>query len=224
VTPNPPPPVPAPPARLRDRVLASAASAPARPRSSALRAPLFVVGAAIFAVAIVRGVGNGYGGAARDPWFAFVLPGICAAVLTTAAVVRKGGMFGPPFEQLLLSVLVGPVALLLLAIAASAPSSQVTLPDAPSDGHVGLGLACASLIAFLALAPPRDPMQAGLNGAALGAAAGAWVSLACSLTCTSLELPHVLLRHLLWVPGLSVLGAIAGHLLDRVRFGWRGGS
>jgi hypothetical protein len=224
VTANSRPPAPAPPARLRDRVLASAAGVTARPRSGALRGFLFVAGAAIFAGAIGRGVSHGGGGAARDPWFAFVLPGVCAAILTTAAVVRKRGMFGPPLEQLLLSVIVGPVALLLLAVAASAPSSQVTPSDAPSDGHVGLGLACASLIAFLALAPPRDPMQAGLNGAALGAAAGAWVSLACNLTCTSLELPHVLLRHLLWVPGLSVVGAIAGHLLDRVRFGARRGS
>ncbi len=218
-----PPPAPAPPARLRDRVLAGAASAPARPHSAVMRRAVFVVGAAIFVAAIERGVSHGAGGAARDPWFAFVFPAVCAAILTTAAVVRRSGMFGPPLEQLLLSLVVGPVALLLLAVAANAPSSQIAPSNAPSDGHVGLGLACASLIAFWALAPPRDPMLAGLNGAALGAAAGAWVSLACCLPCTSLELPHVLLRHLLWVPGLSVMGAIAGHLIDRVRFGsWRG--
>jgi hypothetical protein len=223
VTTNPPPPVAAPPVGLRNRVLAAAANAPARPRSDALRVPLFVVGAAIFAGGVGQGVSQGCGGAGRNPWFAFLLPAVCAAILTTAAIVRRRGMFGPPLEQLVLSVIAGPVALVLLAIAANAPSGQIAPSLTPPGTHAGLGLACASSISLMALAPPHDPMQAGWNGASLGAAAGAWVSLACSLTCTSLELPHVLLRHLLWVPALAVVGALAGHFDDRGRFGSRRG-
>jgi hypothetical protein len=205
---------------LRVRVLQGVGGAKTSPDRSATRlrrSLVFVIGFVAFLFWLLHAARFDRSAAARDLWLAFLLPAGCAALVSSAAVVRRRGMFGPPLGQLVACVLAGPTVLGLLALLASRARPVMPESWAPpsTDPHVSLGLACLSLLSLLAAFPPGDPVRAGWNGAAVGATAGAWLSVSSSVTCPSLDALHVLLHHVIWMPALTALGALAGLFYQR---------
>jgi hypothetical protein len=205
---------------LRNRVLQGvrvAKTSRDRPTTRLHRSVVFAIGFVAFVFWLLHAARFDRSAAARDLWLAFLLPSGCASLITSAAVVRRRGMFGPPLGQLVASVLAGPTVLGVLAFLASRASRAMPDGWAPpsTDPHVSIALACLSLLSLLAVLPPGDPVRAGWNGAAVGATAGAWLSVSSSLTCPSLDASHVLLHHVIWVPALTALGALAALLYQR---------
>jgi hypothetical protein len=207
---RPPPPPPA----LRERVLLAAAYSPSRARAPRAGAALAGLGAATVAAWAVRPLFAGGG----LPLPALALTAGGAALVTAAALARRRGMFGPPLGQLLLAVLGGPLPFAATALAARAVPLWRASPSAAAPGtHPPAAVALASLVALLALAPPRDPVNPAWNGAAVGAAAGAWLAFGCGLGCPSGELAHLASRHVAFVPALAAAGALLGRLNARRR-------
>ena len=208
----------APPADLRARVLQSAGASPSRPRRLGVRAVAIGLGAAVCAIELVRAAAEGHGAAAAVPLFVFVIPALTAVALSGVAVAGRRGMFGPPLGRVILALVAAPLALVASAFAAVRIAGPIVATgggDAPV-AHAGLGFAGIALFTLLALAPPRDPSLPAWSGALVGAAAGAWLSVSCGLTCPVLAMAHVLSWHLAWIPGLALVGAGLGWAYGRL--------
>ena len=215
-----------PPARLRARVLVDAGLVrPSLLERSAwkIRCAAFGVGLSLFGLWFVRGATAGDGGAIHDPWIAFLVPAALAAMMTWGALRHGKGNFGPAVVQLAGACFLGPIALALVALASHldpmSKAGMVAAASMVSEPHATIGGALGLLLVLLALAPPADPTRAMWKGAALGAAAGAWVSVSCGFTCPILESSHVIALHVVYVPLLAAAGAALAYGYDRLLFG-----
>lgn len=147
-------------------------------------------------------------------------PGVSLAVVASAAfalALLATTLVLAPWRRPR-SILRGTVlAVPLLLLAAGLTASSVA-PDARPMGWP-LHSMCLSLFAVLGgllLAigllgiRPLDPIAPTTTGAALGAAVGAWVTLAVSLQCPSAESTHVLVGHVTPVLAVAAVGAALG--------------
>lgn len=200
-----------PPPHLRERVLADALrrddlrawELPVRP----LLAVLGTACVARWSIALVQEIGAG--GLAHDRSLAWIA--VVTATATTALVATgRRGMLGPPLARLVLAVLAGLLVLtvapfLVHQLAPHGHASSIHEPHGDGAAYAG-----AALLA-LAAAPRGEPLPPGVRGGALGAAAGLWISAACSLTCTVTDPWHVVVHHVAFVPVLALAVGLVEH-------------
>lgn len=202
-----------PPPHLRARVLADvvrrdevvAWEPPLRPVLAVLGLACLTRWAIVFLQEISAG------GLAHDgplSWIALV-----TATATTALVATgRRGMLGPPLARLVAAA-AGGLAILVVSpfvmasltagtVAASGSSSTIRTPH--GDAFVYLGVALLAVAA----AWRNDPIPAGARGAALGAAAGLWLSAVCTIACSVTDPWHVVVHHVAFVPALALVVAV----------------
>jgi hypothetical protein len=214
-----------PSAELRARVLAAARAEAAPVRSEGARHR--AIGVAIgFALAVFVSVALG-GPALSDRQArhtallgaAWMLVAIAA---TWIGVSRGRSMLGrPPAWRLLVATLT-PAALLGSALAAGLSWPSTLSDDSNLTNHV----ICMALTPLFAFGPlvgfafarrASDPIAPELSGAAIGAAAGAWGSLAIELHCSHTSLFHVAVGHVLPVVAMTLAGAAVGSRIVALR-------
>jgi hypothetical protein len=152
----------------------------------------------------------------RSPWLVLATAGGALGVAVAAlwlALGRGRSMLGRPWSWLLYGIIFIPVALLAWKIGCS-----MAFGDAMVRWPERLGLRCLALSTLVGLGPlsaflaiRRNAfVHAGLNGAALGVAAGACAWVAVDLWCPVAYVPHLLLGHVLPLVVLGGLGALVG--------------
>jgi hypothetical protein len=144
-----------------------------------------------------------------------------ALASTWLAIGRGGSMLGRSRPWLLAGAGLTPLLLTALWFAVAMPMRETSGPH----GLVGdakcfiasLALSIGPLVAFLVARREGDPVNPGLTGAALGAAAGAWGALLIDLHCETIDPSHVVLAHVLPVAALAVIGALAAKRVLAIR-------
>jgi hypothetical protein len=216
---------PDPSAELRARVLAQVAANPTPPRPVVERRILVLAAmAALATTALFFAMGGFVKGTRPIELVAFTAGfGLLAAlVLTRVSAGVTGSMLGRPRQVLLVACIVLAPALALVAFAAA------TFWPAPAAEHVTtrIDFVCGAItivqgaLPLVALLVPRrgsDPVHPALTGAALGMTAGTWTALMASLRCPHAAAPHCILAHVLPTLLLTLLGALLGRALLRLR-------
>jgi hypothetical protein len=144
-----------------------------------------------------------------------------ALVATWLAVGRGDSMLGRPRGWLVAAAGLTPPLLGLLWFAFALPMGEPSVPhglliDATCFG-ASLALGLGPLVAFLVIRREGDPVDPGVTGAALGAAAGAWGALLIDLHCEMTDPRHVVLGHVLPAAVLVIVGALVGKRVLAIR-------
>jgi hypothetical protein len=206
-----------PPSDLRDRILAAAArtSVPTRPQAN-VRAVVGYAFAATAMAIVFLGAGGFEHSHARPLPFTFgIAAGASAIALaaTAAAFGRGRAMLGPSPRMQLLVVLFVPLATF---------AWLVLWHDHYVAPFVRIGFRCFALTVLLASGPlfVTTMLRAGtmmravkIGGAAIGAACGAWASVAVDAWCPLTDVRHVALGHALPLVVLTAIGACLGELV-----------
>lgn len=216
-------------ADLRTRVLAAVAAEASPTRSAVNRrnswvavlgAVAGVVAFVLFAALVSHGELLRLGGETahhhleRSPWLVLATAGGALGVALAAlwlALGRGGSMLGRPWSWLLAGIILIPFGLLAWKIGCSLAFGDAMMrwPERP-------GLRCLALSTLVGLVPlsallalrRQAFVNAELNGAAMGVAAGACAWVAVDLWCPVAYVPHLLLGHLLPLLLLAGIGAL----------------
>jgi hypothetical protein len=205
---------------LRERVLAAAAAAPARPRAAVLRLRWLVLSAAALASLAIFALSGGARPTGRplELWLATSAGAIAVAGAAAALAFRRGpSMLGRPALHLVGIAVITPILLLAwkLGVSSMFPEMMRWWPDR-------VGFRCLTLAAVTGIAPiaamlylwrGTAPAHPRLTGMALGTAAGALAWTLVDFWCPVGHVHHLLLGHALPLAGFAALGAAAGGLL-----------
>lgn len=213
---------------LRQDLLAAVANQPSPTRADVItrRAAWLVLGLVlILGVALLHGIPEPT--AARPLTYLFVSAAIAlaaAALATRWVLTADASSLGRPRSSLRRLALLLPITLAFGALLANASAPETwNLPGRSWSLHgicifIYLGLGGALLLIFLFGLKPLDPIAPAVTGAALGAAVGAWTTLAVTLQCPSADPIHALATHV--APGLVLiaLGAALGRRVLTFRY------
>lgn len=151
---------------------------------------------------------------------------LTAALLATRWTLTAGGSsLGRSRSFLRRLVWLVPATLAFGALLANASAPETwALAGRDWPAHricvlIYVGLGCALLGIALFGLRPLDPIAPRLTGAALGAAVGAWTTLAVSLQCPSADPTHVLGTHV--APGLLLIALGVGFGRHALGFRYR---
>lgn len=160
----------------------------------------------------------------RSIWLVVTTAGGALGIAASAlwlALGRGGSMLGRSRRGLIYGGVLVPIGLLAWKVGCSLAfgAEMGAWPERSGLRCLALALlvALGPLLSFIALRR-HAPVQPGLNGAAMGLAAGACAWLAVDLWCPVAHVPHVLLGHFLPLVLLAAAGAWLGQALLR---GWR---
>lgn len=213
-----------PSADLRARLLEQVKQTPAPTRAEhRKRIAIIAVVGALATTSLFFAMGGFARGARPTELIAFTAgSGLLAAIVMTRVSGLGGSMLGRPRPLLLLACVVAAPVLACAALAATMIWPEHAAEDVPSHAHV----ACAAItlaqgaLPLLALLLPRresDPVHPAITGAALGMTAGAWTAMMAYLRCPHVPAAHCIMAHVLPTLLLTVVGALLGRLLLRVR-------
>jgi hypothetical protein len=131
-------------------------------------------------------------------------------------------MLGRPRPTLLLACVLAAPVLACAALAAAMIWPENAAEEVPGHAHV----ACAAMtlaqgaLPLIALLLPRqgsDPVHPAITGAALGMTAGAWTAMMAYLRCPHVPASHCIIAHVVPTLLLTIVGAVLGRVLLRVR-------
>lgn len=211
-------------AALRERVLAQVGQRPAPTRAQLLRRRI-VVSALVLGVSLL--VFFAWGGVRASPRPANLVletalgSALLASSVAVAALGRGRSMLGRSRAWLWLVVVATPLALFGWRVLASAhyPGMMVEWSERPGFRCFAFSsvLALTPLLAVLWLRRGTDAVHPYLTAAAFGAAAGAGAWVFVDLWCPVGYVPHLLLGHVAPIVLLTVLSALIGSRLLRLR-------
>lgn len=205
------------PPGLRERVLKSAATTPARTRAQGrTRAGVAYGLAALAGVLFFEAWGGLAHSEGRPRSLTFGLAGGATLLALASSAVgwwRGRAMMGRPWQLLAAAPLLVPGLTLgwLLAF-----HDRYVEPFARFGWRclaLSLGSGAALLGAALFLRRGTVVRTPGLSGAALGATAGAWSAILVDLWCPLTNVPHALVGHVVPLVLLSLVGGIAGRFV-----------
>ena len=159
----------------------------------------------------------------RSVWLVVTTAGGALGVAAMAlwlVLWRGRSMLGRSRLWLLCGTALIPIVLFTWKVASSLAfdDPMVSWPQRPGLRCLSLSLLVAAgpLLAFVAIRRSA-PVHPGLNGAAMGVAAGAWAWIAVDVWCPVANIPHLLLGHVLPLFLLAVAGALLGRALLSLR-------
>ncbi|HYQ18902.1 MAG TPA: NrsF family protein [Polyangiaceae bacterium] len=211
-------------AELRAQILARAADEPAPTRAEVGARQRLILGLAL-AVSLL--IFLAWGGLRPDPRplrlvvETTVGSAILAVGVAIVALGRGGSMLGRPKPWLVLVVLSTPVALFAWRVL-----TTTRYPGMAAEWSTRPGLRCLLLSGMLAITPllgllwlrrGSDPVHPRMTAASFGAAAGAASWVVVDLWCPVGYVPHLLLGHVAPVVLLTVLSALLGSRVLRLR-------
>lgn len=209
---------------LKVRVLEAARNSPSPTRRQVTRRSVLVL---VASWAITLCIFWALGGVRPTHRPLALIAGTAASALGIALLVAWGAwgrgrsMVGRPRPVLAFVIALAPIALLATKLAWSArfPDGLAEWPTRAGFKCLGVCLSTGILPLVAAVYARRfsDPMHPVLSGAALGAAAGAFAAFLVDLWCPVAYLPHLLLGHVLPLVLLTVVGAVLGRFVLRVR-------
>jgi hypothetical protein len=216
---------PLPSAELRSRVLAAVRAEPVPSRSGgARRRALLVFVGFLHTAALSLAIGGPAWDSRPQPHTLAlgVAWGLVAAVATWAAVARGRSMTGRPGAWSFVVAALTPALLLAAALAAGLAWPSTLNDPAGSRSHIVCLVATplfalGPLVAFALVRRASDPISPRLTGAAIGAASGAWGSLAIEMHCGHTSLGHVAFLHVSPVVLLALVGLVVGAKVVAVR-------
>lgn len=144
----------------------------------------------------------------------FILLILAGALSGVALAPGRRGLGSPITALVAASIVVGPLYVLLTALA----PLRTLRGDVAARALNPLGLPCAlvafsvgavALIIFGVALRRSVPAASRARGAALGAAAGAWAGLALFLQCPAHDALHLLVGHALPVAAFALVGVLA---------------
>ena len=209
---------------LKNRILASAASAPAPTRAQAIRSRAWLFSCGVVGALIIFFLEGGVRPSARPPSL------IALTSVGTSAIVAVGiwllfsrgrSMLRRPRWVLLGAALFSTVGFVAWRYLISAHYG-LTAPWAGRVGYRCLSISIMTgalpLLGALFSWRRSDPVTPVSTGAAFGAGAGLGSALLIDLWCPVSYLPHLLIGHVLPIVVLAVLGALLGSKMLRM---WR---
>ena len=209
---------------LRARVLAEAKATPAPTRGAhKQRVAVIAVIGALATTTLFFAMGGFSQGARPTELIAFTAgSGLLAAIVMMRVSSRGGSMLGRPRPLLVLACVVAAPILACSALAATMIWPEHAHEEVSTHAHV----ACAAItlaqgaLPLIALLLPRqgsDPVHPAITGAALGMTAGAWTAMMAYLRCPHVPATHCIVAHVLPTLLLTIVGALLGRFLLRVR-------
>lgn len=204
-------------ADVKKRVLEAARLEPSPPRKVIQKnTALLLATAAITLVSVFFAFGGIHPGERPEALLLGTAVGWAAIAVaaTSLALWRGRSMLGRPGRMLYLVALATPFALLAWAVIMDVANKDSLKPCPPvlAMGCFAITLLMAAwpLVALSFARRGTDPVHPRATGASLGAAAGAWASVAIHLHCPLSSPLHMLLGHVLPAAALVAIGAWLG--------------
>lgn len=204
---------------LRERVLRRAVEGRAPTRSQTRRTMSLTMLAGVASAAAILVVAGGLRPVGRPTELmvaTFLLATTVAAASSWVALRRGASMVGRPANVIVALLVVAPFTLVAgkLALSVSWPGMTVPWPDRPGFRCFGLSLAlgAAPLVAYLTVWRQRVVPRPGLQGAALGVAAGALAWTLIDIWCPVAHPAHLVFGHLVPMALLAATGAAWFHM------------
>jgi hypothetical protein len=215
----------APSAELRRRILAEVARTPAPTRAEhERRVVVRAVAGVVATTALFVAMGGVAVGQRPTELVAFTAGFGLLAALAVGRLSSNvpGSMLGRPRHVLLLTCVLAPMGLALVALAAGALWPEHAAEGVPGRIHLvcGVETIVQGVLPLAALVLPRrgsDPVHPATTGAALGMAAGGWTAMMAYLRCPYAATTHCILAHVIPTLAFAVVGALLGHLLLKLR-------
>jgi hypothetical protein len=211
---------------LRARILDEVKRTPSPTRAShQLRVGLIVGIGALATVGLFFAMGGFAPGTRPAELIAFTAGSalVAAIVLTRVASGSPGGsMLGRPAKVLVTaSVIAAPILALGALVAAMCwpTAAAESVPESANLACAAMTVAQGALPLVILMVPRRgsDPIHPAITGAALGVAAGGWTAMMAYLRCPHAQALHCVLAHVAPTVILSLIGAVLGWVLLRVK-------